>query len=90
MFVQLAEDGTLACDHFYVGIGVMTSVMGRVTDVAHDSPAARAFIREGDVMENRDDFSPDSLPVGTEITLRMTRGDVTTLKKLKVARVCYR
>ena len=79
----------MACEHSYIGIGLMASLNGYVHDVAPGSPADRAHVRIGDYFENRDDFTPDTLPEGTEITLQMMRGSVTTAKRIRVARVCY-
>lgn len=90
MFVRAVSEGGMACERSYVGYGVMASAMGRVIDVAPGSPAEHAFIRLGDYIENGDEFAPDTLPIGTQITLRVRRGSVTTAKTLRVARVCYR
>lgn len=89
-FVQVVPDGTIACERSYIGIGIISSFSGYVSDVAPGSPAERAHIRIGDYFDNRDDFMPDTLPEGAEITLQMRRDDVVTLKAVRVARVCYR
>lgn len=90
VFVRLVPDGTQTCARSYIGIGLMSSFTGYVSDIAPGSPAERAHIRVGDVFENRDDFEPDGLPEGSVVVLQMRRGDVVTLKTLRVARVCYR
>ena len=89
VFVGADPAGTLACDSSYSGFGVMALADGKVWDVAPGSPADRAMIREGDIIENVAEFSPNTLAEGTEITLQVRRDGVLAVKHLRIGRICY-
>jgi C-terminal processing protease CtpA/Prc len=89
VFVATSGDGAGQCDGSYTGIGVMAGRNGEVWEVAPGGPAARAVILAGDVIENIDILSPNSMPEGAQVVLFVRRGAVTTPKMLTIGRVCY-
>jgi hypothetical protein len=89
VFMGISDTGTVQCQSSYTGFGVLAGPTGRVFDVAQGSPADRAMILAGDIIENAEDFWPNALPEGTEITLRVVRNGVLTIKKLRIGPICY-
>ena len=88
VFVNVVDGGSIECKG-YTGIGLKTNIMGIVVDVSPNGPAMKAGVQEGDILDNKDDFSPDTLPIGTTVTLLYSRNDKQFVRKAKIERICY-
>jgi hypothetical protein len=89
IFLKEADTGTLVCDRYYIGVGLMSGNDGSVWDVAVEGPAYKAGVREGDIFENNMDHAPNTYPEGTEIVMKIRRGTVRSVLHVKVGKVCY-
>lgn len=89
VFVELIDEGYIACERSYLGIGTTTNFMGVVQTVAPNGPAAKAGILEGDLISNIDTFYPNMLPKGAKFVLNVERNEKLFDVTVVIDRVCY-
>lgn len=72
----------------YTGIGIFSAAGGEVWHVGANTPASRAGIEPGDVVENIEILDPNRYSVGTPLQLRVARGGQVRTVTVFIGTVC--
>ncbi len=87
--ITMPDKGVGLCHKPYVGVGIVTSIVEEVVELAEGGPAALAGVKVGDfVVERGDTYGRDRTKPGTIVRLTVERDGRRLSFVTRSARIC--